>query len=139
MKMKMLSALTTCAALALGASAALAHPVAYTTMGATYTVNAGQTSGPVVIHNPTVPTPTTAVINNGTINGGTSAGITITGSTPTTTTNNGKITSSKQGISVSGGTSSTVINDGSITVVSTNTSATTATSTAAGIVITSGP
>jgi hypothetical protein len=95
--------------------------------GMTYTVPKGTTSGPVSIHNPTTPLPTTTIINNGTVAGGPSAGITVTGPTPTTVINNGAVTSDTTGITVSGSSSSDVVNSGTIVAHSSSTSSATAT------------
>jgi hypothetical protein len=104
-------------ALALGCSSALAK---------TYHNPHGSTVGPVVIANPTSPTPTDTIINDGTIAGGPSTALTITGSTPTTTTNNGTITSNTRGVSVSGASSS-ISNNGSIIVKNVSTGTASAT------------
>jgi len=77
----------------------------------------GTTSGPVVVNNPTVPTPTTGIFNHGTITGGTSPGITVTGPVPVTIVNTGTITSNTVGITVTG-SSSSITNTGSIVVTS---------------------
>jgi len=121
--MKMMSCLAACLVLAV-CSPVLARPFGAATPGMTFTIPSGAVSGPVVIHNPTAPLPTTTIVNNGTVVGGTSPGITVTGSTPTTVINNGAITSATTGVTVSGSSSSTIVNSGTITVKSTSGTAT---------------
>jgi len=102
--------------------AVLVSPASAAPGGHTLFIPHGVMSGPVVVHNPTVPV-TTKIVNNGTITGGSQAGITVTGSTPTTTVNNGSITGTT-GVSVSGA-SSKVVNTGTITATSSSSSGST--------------